>query len=1781
MSGLRRGVKGRVAWAVVLAVLVVSITLVSAGIALADKWTDISDAQWQSQYGVTAADAATVAGGFQDGTFHPKESVKRGQFAKMVVDGFGVAYYTPAVQTFPDVLKSNTFYKYVEGGVRAGIISGYSDGKFKPNNTVSRQQANNILGAYLSAKELDLNGVITGSRSTYTSLSAWYGAEGALILAAFKDATNVAAVHAPGTAYLVFHEVVKGSNGYLTPGSTLTRAQAVALIIRVRDTEFGGGSLPTVTGVNPAAGAATGGNGVIITGTNFTGVSGVKFGDSSCVFTVNSTTQITATAPAGTAGTTVDVLVTTTAGTSVSTVATKYSYGIPIITKLSPAGGSANGNTTVSITGSGFTGVSGVKFGNVAAKSFTVLSATQITAVSPSGANGTVVEVTVTTPAGTSAFSVNTKYTYGVPTIAKLDPAAGPATGGTTVIITGSGFVDVTGATGVKFGTVNATSYTVNSTEKITAVAPAGTAGTSVDVIVTNNIGQSGTNILENKYSYGAPTITKINPSGGPEAGGTSITITGTGFTGVSAVKFGTVAAKSFLVSSPTTMTAVAPVGTAGTTVEIYVTTPAGTNPATGTANDYSYGSPTVTGLNPAAGPTAGNNTVVITGTNFAGLTAPEQVKFGTKNALSYTVNSSTQISAVAPAQGSMDKTVNVVVTNAAGASATSTATLYSYGLPTVSSIDPAAGPLSGANSVVINGTGFTGVTAVKFGGSSVSFTVNSATKITATAPSGALDTIVEVTVTTPAGVSVFSDTTSDLTDNTKYRYILSPSVSSISPISGPVEGGNVVTVEGSYFVKGYTSVKFGTKAATDVNVISDTELTCKAPSGTSGSIVSVIVTNPVGQSPNTIADDYAYGIPTITSLNPAARANDDGSSTLVITGTAFAGVTSVRFYYDTSSLTDPGNYVEATSFTVNSLTQITAVVPNYDDSKRETIEDRTVDVVVSNGTGSSDTGPASKYAYGLPHINTLQPAGGSAAGGNSVIITGYGFTGTSSSMSVMFGATPATITGINTSPVDDPTTIGIDERNLDCTRITVTAPPKGSMASVVDVTVTTPAGTSAAAAYHYGVPTVTGVSPAAGPNGGGNSVVITGTNFEPTTEPTSEVWFGDAHEATTVEFDSPTQLTVIAPAGVTNNTSVHVYVHNAAGGSTATNADWYSFGKPTITSIEPNGGPIAGGTSVLIHGTGFTGLSGASAVKFGSVNATSYDVDETTLGDAIQEMTVVAPPGTDWVYVTVTNTAGTSDTVSASRFWYGIPTIFSMSPAAGSTAGGTAVIITGTNFNTVSESNPAAVQFGSGHNATSFDVVSSTRIDAVAPAGTGTVDVIISNASSSSIASYAGRYTYGKPTVTGLDPTGGPVGTSVTITGTGFTGLSGATAVRFGTANATSYAITDDTEIKAVAPPGTGTIDVRVANPVGTSDASANSKYTYGMPTVIGLSPGAGAAGTMVIITGTNFTGDVQVKFGNNTVPEADRIINSSVMITAIAPPSAGSGAVDGTVDVTVTNGAGTSATSASSKWSYGKPTVTLLSPDNGSASGNNYVTITGTRFTGVVGVKFGDNAAISYVVNSPTQITAKVPAGTNGTSVNVTVENDEGISSVVEPYHYGVPTITELEQASGPNGGGTGNPVIIRGTNFVNVLHVYFGSLEVSSGDYEINVSGTAITVNRVPNNSNDTIDVMVITGAGETLSDLKSKYTYGDPDIHLLNPTSGFAAGGNTVVITGHGFTGVRTVKFGGVAVSSSYVVVNSPTQITVKAPPGSVGTVSVEVTTWGGTSANTAADDYTYN
>jgi alpha-tubulin suppressor-like RCC1 family protein len=173
----------------------------------------------------------------------------------------------------------------------------------------------------------------------------------------------------------------------------------------------------------------------------------------------------------------------------------------PIVTGVSPASGAEAGGTSVTITGTTFTGATAVRFGSSEAASFTVDSATSITATSPPGTG--FVDVTVTTPAGTSAVGSADQFRYGppLPVIANITPHSGPPAGGTAVSISGS---SLTGATAVKFGASDAASFSVNSDTSISAVAPGG-AG-KVDVSVTTPKGTSSSSPGDRfSYAAGAP----------------------------------------------------------------------------------------------------------------------------------------------------------------------------------------------------------------------------------------------------------------------------------------------------------------------------------------------------------------------------------------------------------------------------------------------------------------------------------------------------------------------------------------------------------------------------------------------------------------------------------------------------------------------------------------------------------------------------------------------------------------------------------------------------------------------------------------------------------------------------------------------------------------------------------------------------------------------------------------------------------------------------------------------------------------------------------------------------------------------------------------------------------------------------------------------------------------------------------------------------------------------------------------------------------------------------
>jgi len=244
--------------------------------------------------------------------------------------------------------------------------------------------------------------------------------------------------------------------------------------------------MPTIASVAPSSGSTLGGTTVTITGANLSGATAATFGGTPVTsLTVISAAQVRVTTPDHAAGA-VDVAVTTPGGTATKTAAFTFVAPTPTIATVAPASGSTLGGTVVTITGTNLAGASTVAFGGTAATSFTVDSATQVTATTPAHAAGAV-NVAVTTPGGTATRTGGFTYVAFVPAISTVSPGAGPAAGGSLVVITGT---NLTGATAVSFGGSAAAAYTVDSATQISATTPSHSAG-AVDVTVTTPYGDA------------------------------------------------------------------------------------------------------------------------------------------------------------------------------------------------------------------------------------------------------------------------------------------------------------------------------------------------------------------------------------------------------------------------------------------------------------------------------------------------------------------------------------------------------------------------------------------------------------------------------------------------------------------------------------------------------------------------------------------------------------------------------------------------------------------------------------------------------------------------------------------------------------------------------------------------------------------------------------------------------------------------------------------------------------------------------------------------------------------------------------------------------------------------------------------------------------------------------------------------------------------------------------------------------------------------------------------
>lgn len=264
-----------------------------------------------------------------------------------------------------------------------------------------------------------------------------------------------------------------------------------------------------------------------------------------------------------------------------------------------------------------------------------------------------------------------------------------------------------------------------------------------------------------------------------------------------------------------------------------------------------------------AAGP---GQSVTVSGAGFVGGTITG-IDFNGTAASGWVVNSDTSLTVSVPA-GATTGSLNI--TSDHGNDSTP---FTVYGAPTITSFTPGNGPVG--TSVTITGTQFdAGVTAVKFNGTSATFTVNSATQITAKVPAGAT-----------TGTIFVQNNYGSATSSGSFTVNYPPTISGITP--SPAPPGASVTISGTYFV-GATSVTFNGVAAT-FTVKSQTQITATVPSG-AGSGNPVVVTTPYGSaSYSGFLASSAYSFDG-TAWQTITADGSDGTSEQVIAALVFDG---------------------------------------------------------------------------------------------------------------------------------------------------------------------------------------------------------------------------------------------------------------------------------------------------------------------------------------------------------------------------------------------------------------------------------------------------------------------------------------------------------------------------------------------------------------------------------------------------------------------------------------------------------------------------------------------------------------------------------------------------------------------------------------------------------------------------------------------------------------------------------------------------------------------------
>ena len=377
--------------------------------------------------------------------------------------------------------------------------------------------------------------------------------------------------------------------------------------------------------------------------------------------------------------------------------------------------------------------------------------------------------------------------------------------------------------------------------------------------------------------------------------------------------------------------------------------------------------------------------------------------------------------------------------------------------------------------------------------------------------------------------------------------------------------------------------------------------------------------------------------------------------------------------------------------------------------------------------------------------------------------------------------------------------------------------------------------------------------SPNANPTADGMASVVAHELVETVSDPRLNAWFDGAGyengDKCAWIFGS-TYIANLAKANAVSGVGNYFLQENVAA-NTNSCVSVLPSKLSTVASVSPMTGPSA--TSVVITGTNLSASPSTNYVYFNGTLAKISSQSATSI-------TVTVPTGATTGPITVVSDYGvwmspTNFTVAALP----VPAILSISPASGRI--GTPISINGSNF-----TGATAVKIGTVSIA-GFTVVSDSLITATIPttAKTGSITVTGPGGTSTGVS-----FTVAAPVVSSFTPSNSLASTAITITGSNFTGATGA---KIGTVALTGFSVVNDTQINATIPTSATTATISVTSAAGTG--TSTGLFVKGLPTITGFTPASitiSSATNSVTITGTNLLGSTLVTLINTSgIPIAE----------------------------------------------------------------------------------------------------------------------------------------------------------------------------------------------------------------------------------------------------------------------------------------------------------------------